>query len=113
MTRLELSEALAKLTDEQFDRFKQAFGGEPGRSREAVVREFVHHPEHERRLCQLLELPTEDEKLVGASSASASAAKDSARAAESSARWAKWSVAVAALGVLISLVALGLALARG
>ena len=39
------------------------------------IRCFVDHPEHERRICQLLELKTEDEKLNEAALISANAAQ--------------------------------------
>ena len=83
MTVVEYKAALAALSEEAFAAFRRDFGGDfPSRQR--YVDDFVHHPEHERRLCQLLGLLTEADKLTTAAISSATSAKASAR----SARWA-------------------------
>lgn len=61
MTINEYRKKLKKLNDEQFNKFKKAFGGDY-KTREEYVRDFVHNPKHERRICQLLRLKTEEEK---------------------------------------------------
>ena len=60
--------------------------------RESVIRAFVDHPEYERRLCQLLDLPTEYEKQTQAS--------------VDAAKTAKWSAVAAAVSAVIALIAL-------
>jgi hypothetical protein len=45
------------------------------------VRHFVDHPEHEWRLCRLLDIATEEDKIVQAAIAAASSARQSAVAA--------------------------------
>ncbi len=99
----ELKAKLVSMTDEELAEFFIAFG-QSGYdcSRESVVRCFVDHPEHERRMCQLLGLATEEEKRT-------TAAVDSARAGMSSSTSAWWSMACAAISVLISLAALAVA----
>jgi hypothetical protein len=77
MNLKELRNGLWQLSDPEFVKFVQDFGGS-SQDREGVVRNFVDHPEHERRLCQLLDIATEEEKLVQATLASASSAKLSA-----------------------------------
>ena len=78
MTLTEYKSALEVLSDEGFAAFRSDFGGD-FRTRQQYVDNFVHHPEHERRICQLLGLRTEAEKLVEAALASAQAAAGSAR----------------------------------
>jgi len=54
-----------------------------------LIRDYVDHPEHERRICQLLGLTTEEEKAV--------------KAAVSSARSARWSMICAVISSLVAL----------
>jgi len=65
MNRKELQLALEKLSPEDFQDFVRKFGG-THESPESVVRAFVDNPSFERRLCQLLDLITEEEKIVQA-----------------------------------------------
>ncbi len=98
MTINEYKAALKAMSDNEFKRFCADFGGD-FESRDRYVREFVDHPQHERRLCQLLGLKTEHEKQTDAAVTSAASAKDSAR-------WACWSIVVAGVSMLISIIAL-------
>ncbi len=100
MTVAELRSALDRLTDAEFEQFRKSFGGDYP-TRQGCVDNFVHHPEHERRLCQILGQPTQEERQV-------QAALDSAQAACASARSARWSMIWAGIAVVVSLVALAL-----
>jgi hypothetical protein len=101
MTPTEYQNALDQLSDEAFSRFCDAFGGPT--SRKDQVREFVDHPEHERRICYLLRLETEAEKGVRATLASAAASQASAESSRTSARSAIVSGLVAAVALVLSL----------
>jgi hypothetical protein len=77
MTLSEYEKRLSELTTEEFQKFNDDFGG--GQKKiEQRVREFVDQPVHERRICQLLGLETEAEKLTAAALKSANAADQSA-----------------------------------
>jgi hypothetical protein len=91
MTLSELTAILDSMTDSEVSQFCSEFGG-GDRSRSAIVREFVDHPEYERRICQLLGARTQEEKMTDA--------------AVCSARSARWSMIWAFVGVAISLGAL-------
>lgn len=91
MNNSELLEALGKMSPAQFENFVREFGGEFHKPEE-VVRGFVDHPSWERRLCQLLGLSTEEEKLV--------------RAAATSAWSAKWSAVLSVIATAIAVIAL-------
>ena len=91
MDRKELEQALNNLSDEEFISFVKKFGGTHP-NRESVIRSYVDHPKHERRLCQLLDLPTEYEKQTQAS--------------VDAAKTAKWSAVAAAISAVIALIAL-------
>ena len=99
MNLVELKNELLKLSDPDFKNFVRDFGGN-FQDREKVVRHYVDHPEHERRLCQLLGIFTEDEKLVQATMASASSARWSAIAAGIAAMIAFIALLVTIYGVL-------------
>jgi len=62
MTTKEYRKKLKKLNDKQFNKFKKDFGGDY-KTREEYVRNFVDNPEHERHICQLLDMKTEEEKV--------------------------------------------------
>ena len=55
MTIGEYADALDALSNEKFQKFRVDFGGD-FETKEQYVQDFVHHPEHERRICQLLGL---------------------------------------------------------
>ena len=76
MTISEYREALDALDEAGFATYRTDFGGDFS-TRQQYVDDFVHHPEHERRICQLLGLQTEEEKLTEASLVSARAFEDS------------------------------------
>ncbi|MBC8526521.1 MAG: hypothetical protein H8D22_06620 [Candidatus Cloacimonetes bacterium] len=84
MNRKELDDALARMNDEEFFAFVKEFGGDYS-DRKSVARGYVHHPEWERRLCQLLGSLTEDEKKTQAAIDAAKSSKRSAIAAAISA----------------------------
>ena len=81
MTLEEYDKRLRELTDENFQKFNKDFGGGQ-KTIEQRVREFVDYPEHERRICHLLGLKTEAEKLTAAALKSANAADQSAASAK-------------------------------
>lgn len=101
MTITEYQTALDALDEIKFANYRSEFGGSFA-TRKQYVDDFVHHPEHERRICQLLGLKTEEEKLTEAALVSAKAAAESSRSA-------RWSMIWAALSVIVSLVALAIA----
>jgi hypothetical protein len=98
MTISEYRTALDALDERGFANYRSDFGGDFS-TRQQYVDDFVHHPDHERRICQSLRLTTEEEKLTKATLISAEAAAQSARSA-------RWSMIWAALSVLIALAAL-------
>ena len=102
MTRTEYQSALDALDDDEFAAFRADFGGR-FTTRLRYVDDFVHNPQHERRICRLLGLTTEEEKLNKATLVSAQAAADSAKSA-------RWSMIWAALGVVVAISALIVAL---
>ena len=73
MTLIEYKSALEALDDEAFAKFRSAFGGD-FKTRQEYVDDFVHFPEHERHICRLLNLKTQEERLVDAAAASARSA---------------------------------------
>jgi len=95
MTLKELEEALTRLSDADFATFVSDFGGSY-KTRKEVLRAFVDYPDSERRICQLLGLMTQDERLT--------------EATISSARSARWSMIWAFFGVIVSVVALVIAI---
>ena len=74
MTIDEYKKRLEELRENDFKRFNDDFGGGQ-QTIQQRIRGYVDHPEHERRICQLLELKTEDEKLNEAALISANAAQ--------------------------------------
>ena len=92
MNLTELRAGLKQLNDADFKKFVSEFGGD-FQEPEGVVRAFVDDPKLERRLCQLLGLATEEEKMV--------------QATMSAAYSAKLSVIAATIATVIALIALG------
>lgn len=80
MTLEEYEKRLRELTNEELQKFNNEFGG-GHKTIEQRVREFVDYPQHERRICQLIGLKTEAEKLTDAALRSANAADQSATSA--------------------------------
>jgi len=92
----ELENALDKMTEVEFPEFVERFGG-GYRDRQSVVDAFVQNPGLERRLCQLLKLPTEDEKRT-------QTALDAARSSKRSATAAIVSAIVALISLVLTLL---------
>ena len=80
MTIEELRLKFDEMIDDEFQEFQEKFGGGQ-KSREERVKEFARNPEHERLICYMLGLKTEDEKLTKAALKSAKAASASAKVA--------------------------------
>ena len=99
MNLKELRNRLCQLSDPDFKKFVSDFGGD-FQDREEVVSYFVGNPEHERRLCQLLDILTEEEKIAHGAMASASSARLSAFIAAIVAMIALISLLVTIYGVL-------------
>jgi hypothetical protein len=81
MTLQELDEKLRSISPAELKKFNDEYGGGQ-KTVEERVREYVDCPIHERRLCQLLGLKTESEKITEATVNSADAAKKSASSAK-------------------------------
>ena len=81
MNLQEYENKLRELTPEERGKFNAGFGGERTEI-DQRVRDFVDHPEHERRICQLLGLKTEAEKMTDAAINASKAAMQSATAAK-------------------------------
>lgn len=105
MTLEEYEEKLRGLTDEEFQKFNNDFGGGQ-KTIEQRVREHVDHPEHERRICQLLGLKTESEKLTNAALKSATAADQSATSAKLSMIWSGIACLAAVAAVVVAIIGL-------
>ena len=104
MTIKEYQSALDALDDDEFATFRADFGGSFA-TRLQYVDDFVNNPEHERRICRLLGLTTEEEKLNRATLVSAQAAADSAKSARRSVIWAALGVIVAISALIVALYA--------
>lgn len=96
MNPKELERRLGEMSEVQFVEFVREFGG-GFTDRQAVVRALVDKPSLERRLCQLLSMPTEDEKRT-------LAATDAARSSKRSAIAAIISAAIAVLSLLATII---------
>lgn len=105
MTLEEYDERLRELTDEEFQKFNNDFGGGQ-KTIEERVREFVDNPQHERRICHLLGLKTEAEKLTAAALKSANAADQSAASAKRSLIWSAIASITAIAAVVVAIIAL-------
>ena len=98
MNRQEYTQKLQSLSKIEIEKFNADFGG-GNQSIEERVRDFVHDPRHEARICHLLNLKTEDEKLV-------EAAQESAAAAARSATFSKFAFIVSIAAFIVSVFAL-------
>lgn len=90
----EYEKKLRSLNTDELKRFNSDFGGGE-KTVNQRLREFVEHPNHERRICQLLGLKTEAEKITDATI-------DSAKSARQSTRSARLSIFIATIALLIS-----------
>jgi ferric-dicitrate binding protein FerR (iron transport regulator) len=105
MSLEEYEERLRELTVEELQKFNNDFGGGQ-KTIEQRVRELVDHPEHERRICQLLGLKTEAEKLTKAALKSANAADQSAASARLSMIWSGIACTAAIAAVVVAIIGL-------
>jgi hypothetical protein len=105
MTLEEYEKRLRELTNEELQKFNNEFGG-GHKTIEQRVGEFVDHPQHERRICQLLALKTEAEKLTDATLRSANAAYQSATSARLSMIWSAIACIAAVAAVVLSIIRL-------
>lgn len=105
MTLEEYDERLRELPDENFQKFNNDFGGGQ-MTIEQRLREFVDNPEHERRICHLLGLKTEAEKLTAAALKSANTADQSAASAKLSMIWSAIACIVAIAAVVVAIIGL-------
>ena len=105
MTLEEYDKKLQELSDEEFQKFNNDFGGGQ-KTIEQRVREFVDYPKHERRICQLLGLKTEDDKLTAAALKSADAADQSAASAKLSMICSAVACIAAIAAVVVSIIGL-------
>jgi hypothetical protein len=103
MTLGDYEERLRELTSEEFHRFNDDFGGGQ-KTVEQRIREFVDFPQHERRICQLLGLKTEAEKLTDAAISSASAAVQSATSARLSMIWSGIACLAAFIAAIVAII---------
>jgi len=105
MTLEEYGKRLQDLTDKEFEKFNNDLGGGQ-KTIEQRVREFVDDPKHERRICHLLGLKTEAEKLTAAALKSANAAEQSAVSAKLSMIWSAIACIAAIAAVFVAIIGL-------
>jgi hypothetical protein len=105
MTRQEYEEKLRGLGHVELQKFYDDLDGEQ-KTIEGRVREFNSHPEYERRICQLLGLKTEAEKLTDAALRSANAAVQSAASAKRSVFWSGIACIAAIAAVVVAIIGL-------
>lgn len=105
MTLEEYGKRLQELTGKQLEKFNNDFGGGQ-KTIEQRVREFVDDPKHERRICHLLGLKTEAEKLTAAALKSANAAEQSAVSAKLSMIWSAIACIAAIAAVFVAIIGL-------
>lgn len=105
MTLEEYSRRLRELSTEELQKFNSDFGGGE-KTIEQRVRDFVDHPEHEARICYLLGLKTEAEKLNAAVLNSADAADRSAASAKLSVIWSAIACITAMAAFIVSIIGL-------
>lgn len=94
-TPIEVRKKLESLTAEQFKQFQKDFGGGETYIPERYARELAQNPHFEFRMCELLGLPTEQERASQASAEMVEAAKASARSSAQSAKSAEEANAIA------------------
>jgi len=81
MNLKEYKEKLQGLSPDELTKFNDDYGG-CQLSVEERVRSFVDEPQHEARICQLLKVKTESQKITDATVNSAKAAEKSASSAK-------------------------------
>jgi hypothetical protein len=105
MNLQEYENKLRELSPEELQKFNADFGGDRTKI-EQRVRDFVDHPEHEGRICQLLRLKTEAEKITDATIHSSKAAMKSASAAKLSMIWSGIACLAAITAVIVAIIEL-------
>lgn len=103
MNLKEYENKLRELTHDELHKFNADFGGER-KEIDQRVRDFVDHPEHERRICQLLGLKTEAEKMTDAAINSSDAAIQSATSAKLSMIWSGVACLAAITAVVVAII---------
>jgi len=91
MTREELKDKLNKMSGKEFSDFVKDLGGKYKDPSE-LLRDYIDHPEWEPRICQLLDLQTEEEKKT--------------QAVIEAGKGAKYAAIAASISALISLIVL-------
>ena len=105
MNLQEYEKELRKLSSDKFLKFNDDFGG--GQlSIEERIRNFVDHPQHERHICQLLNLKTEAQKITEATVNSADAAVKSASSAKISMVCSNFACFAAVVAAIVAVVGL-------
>ena len=101
MNSKELEDRLVKMTEKEVKDFIGKAGGSyKGKSDiSKIVSDFTRHPEREKRYCQLLDLPTEEEKMI-------QAANESAKGATNTEKWIKYAAVAASISAIASIIAL-------
>lgn len=94
----EYRETLESLSDKERKDFIDKFGGKE-RTSEELVRDYADNPEHERRICYLLNLKTENEKI-------SDSVIHSARSAQTASKTAFWSCIATFLIAIATIIAL-------
>lgn len=96
MTPHELHQRLNDMSEPEYEELLARFGGEK-RTREQFVREYARDSRHERLLCHLVGLKSEQQKLT-------EAAQRSAEAAATSAKIAWFTVITSGVAIIVSIV---------
>ena len=103
MNLKEYEKKLRELTQGERQKFNADLGGDRTEI-DQRVRDFVDHPEHEGRICQLLGLKTEAEKMTDATINSANAAMQSATSAKLSMIWSAVACLAAITAVVVAII---------
>lgn len=103
MNLKEYEKKLRELSHEELHQFNVDFGGERTEI-DQRVRDFVDNPQHEGRICQLLGLKTEAEKLTDAAINSSNAAIQSATSAKLSMIWSGVASIAAITAVVVAII---------
>lgn len=103
MNLQEYEEKLRELTSEELHKFNEEFGGGQ-KTVEQRIRGFIDFPQHERRICQLLNLKTEAEKLTNAAISSANVSVQSATSARLSMIWSGIACLAAFIAAIVAII---------
>ncbi|HCX73270.1 MAG TPA: hypothetical protein DHM37_06085, partial [Candidatus Cloacimonas sp.] len=61
MTRKKLKKIIGKMDENDYEKFRKDFGGDD--TEDELIRNYIDHPEWEPRICHILGLKTEKEKM--------------------------------------------------